>query len=74
MISMLLALAGMVVGLIIALAATPQIGHLLYGVSPADPISIAAAALFLIVVAALASLTPALRATRVDPTVALRQE
>jgi ABC-type antimicrobial peptide transport system permease subunit len=51
-----------------------HIAPLLYRVSPADPVSIAGAALFLIVVAVLASLIPALRATRVDPMVALRQE
>jgi predicted permease len=71
---LLLALSGIVVGLAITLAATPQIASLLYRVSPADPISIAGAALFLIVVAVLASLIPALRATKVDPIIALRQE
>jgi putative ABC transport system permease protein len=71
---LLLALLGIAAGLAIALAATPQIAPLLYQVSPADPVSIAGAALFLIVVAALASLIPALRATRVDPIRALRQE
>ena len=71
---MLLAFAGTAAGLAISLAATPQIAPLLYGVSPPDPVSIAGAALFLIVVAALASLIPARRATRVDPMVALRQE
>jgi len=70
----LLALSGIAAGLAISLAATPQIEPLLYRVSPADPVSIAGAALFLIVVAVLASLIPALRATRVDPMVALRQE
>jgi len=70
----LLALLGIAAGLAIALAATPQIAPLLYQVSPADPVSIAGAALFLIVVAVLASLIPALRATRVDPIRALRQE
>jgi len=71
---LLLAFSGIAVGLAIALAAAPQIAPLLYRVSPADPASIAGAALFLIVVAALASMIPALRATRVDPMVALRQE
>ncbi len=71
---LLLALSGIAAGLAIVLAATPQIGPLLYRVSPADPVSIAGAALFLMVVAVLASLIPALRATRVDPMVALRQE
>ena len=71
---LLLAVLGIAAGLALALAATPQIASLLYQVSPADPVSIAGAALFLIVVAVLASLVPALRATRVDPIRALRQE
>jgi ABC-type antimicrobial peptide transport system permease subunit len=71
---LLLALSGIIVEFALALAAAPQIGPLLYGVSPVDPVSIAAAALFLIVVAGIASLIPALRAARVDPIIALRQE
>jgi len=71
---LMLALSGIAAGLAIALAASTEIAPLLYGVSPADPVSIAGAALFLLAVAVLASLIPALRATRVDPTVALRQE
>jgi len=71
---LLLALTGIAAGLALALAATPQIAPLLYRASPADPVSLAGAALFLLVVAVLASLIPALRATRVDPMVALRQE
>jgi putative ABC transport system permease protein len=71
---LLLALLGIAAGLAISLAATPQLAPLLYRVSPTDPVSIAGAALFLIAVAVLASLIPALRATRVDPILALRQE
>jgi len=71
---LLLALLGIAAGLAISLAATPQLAPLLYRVSPTDPMSIAGAALFLIAVAVLASLFPALRATRVDPILALRQE
>jgi predicted permease len=71
---LLLALLGIATGLVISLAATPQLAPLLYRVSPTDPVSLAGAALFLIAVAVLASLFPALRATRVDPIVALRQE
>ena len=71
---LLLAGSGIAAGLAVTLAATPQLAPLLYGVSPADPLSIAGAALFLMAVAVLASLIPALRATRVDPMVALRQE
>ncbi len=71
---LLLAVSGIVAGLAVVLAATPQIAPLLYRVSPADPLSIAGAAMFLLAVALLASLIPALRATRVDPIIALRQE
>lgn len=71
---LLLALLGIAAGLTIALAATPQMQPLLYQVSPTDPVSMVGAALFLIVVAVLASLIPALRAMRVDPIRALSQE
>jgi putative ABC transport system permease protein len=71
---LLLALSGVAAGLAITLTATPQLAPLLYRVSPADPVSILGAAVFLSVVAVLASLIPALRATRVDPIIALRQE
>ena len=69
-----LALSGIAAGLVIALAAAPLIAPLLYHISPADPVSIAGAALFLIVVGVLASLIPALRATRIDPILALHDE
>jgi NDP-sugar pyrophosphorylase family protein len=46
---LLLALLGIAAGLAIALAATPQLAPLLYRVSPTDPVSIAGAALFLVV-------------------------
>jgi putative ABC transport system permease protein len=71
---LLLAFSGIAAGLVIALAAAPLIAPLLYHVSPADPASIAGAALFLTVVAVIASLIPALRATRVDPILALHEE
>jgi ABC-type antimicrobial peptide transport system permease subunit len=71
---LLLALSGVAAGLALNLAATPLIAPLLYRVSPADPVSILGAAVFLLVVAVLASLIPALRATRIDPIIALRQE
>jgi predicted permease len=71
---LLLALSGVAAGLAITLAATPLIAPLLYRVSPVDPVSTLEAAVFLFVVALLASLVPALRATRIDPIIALRQE
>src|SRR2546427_4925070 len=47
---------------------------LLYGVSPTDPLTLAAVALLLVSIALLAHFPPARRAVSVDPTVALRHE
>ena len=47
---------------------------LLYGVSPADPVTFAGVALFLVGVSFLATWIPARRATRVDPVIVLREE
>ncbi len=69
-----LAVAGLLAGGIVALAAERMVGGMLVHISGADPLTFAAAAAFLGVVAALASYLPALQATRVDPMVALRNE
>jgi ABC-type lipoprotein release transport system permease subunit len=47
---------------------------LLYGVSPSDPVSLGAMVALLLGIVLLASWVPARRATRVEPTVALRTE
>ncbi|HXK11792.1 MAG TPA: ABC transporter permease [Vicinamibacteria bacterium] len=66
--------SGIVLGLLGALAVSTLIGDFLVDVTPTDPLTYAAAALLLAGVALLAALVPARRATRVDPTVALRCE
>jgi putative ABC transport system permease protein len=70
----LLALAGVALGLAGALGLTRTLESLLYEVKPGDPLTFAAGAGLLVVVALLACYIPAWRATRVDPVVALRQE
>ena len=65
---------GLVVGLASALASGRLIAALLYGVTPTDPISIAAAATLLAGITLAAGLIPARRAARVDPMTALRDE
>ncbi len=65
---------GVAIGVVAALAAGRMIASQLYGVSPRDPIVIAVCAVVLVVVAIAASFAPAIRATRVDPMVALRSE
>jgi putative ABC transport system permease protein len=65
---------GVAAGIALALAATRLINTLLFGTSPTDAATFAAVAALLVLVAATASLIPALRASRVDPIVALRDE
>jgi len=69
-----LAGAGVAVGLIGALVLTRVMRGVLYGVTSTDPLTFVGVAIVLLVVAAVASMIPALRATRVDPLVALRSE
>ena len=71
---MRLALAGMALGLAVALAATRLLGGLLFGVSPQDPIVLGMMTAALGAVALLACYFPARRAARVDPMIALRHE
>ena len=71
---MKLALAGIVLGVGVALALARYVQSLLFEVTPFDPWSYVATAAVLLAVSALACYVPARRATAVDPLVALRAE
>jgi putative ABC transport system permease protein len=66
--------AGAAVGLVLAAAFARLVASLLFGVGPLDPWAIGSAAALLAVVAGTAAWLPARRASRLDPTVALRAE
>jgi predicted permease len=68
------AIAGMLIGLLAAGMASRVLTSLLFGVTPMDPLTFSLVPPLLLAVAALACYLPALRATRLDPTVALRTE
>jgi putative ABC transport system permease protein len=70
--SLRLVVCGVVVGLAAALALSRVLASLLFGVGPRDPVTFALVALLLLMIALLATLTPARSASRVDPMVALR--
>jgi len=67
-------LAGALAGIGAATVATRALRTLVFGVTPLDPVSFALSPVVLIGVATLACVLPAVRATRVDPIIALREE
>jgi predicted permease len=69
-----LAAVGGAIGIAGALAMSRILAALVFGVSPRDPATIASVCVLLLAVAALASLTPALHATKIDPLEALHYE
>jgi predicted permease len=71
---LIVATAGLAAGCLLAAAAARAIAGALYGVTAADPVSWLAAAVVLLSVSALANFIPARRASRVDPSEALRIE
>jgi predicted permease len=72
--SLLWVAIGLATGIAVALGAARAVGSLLYGISPHDPLAYVAAAFALLIASVLAAWVPALRAARVDPVVALRNE
>jgi ABC-type antimicrobial peptide transport system permease subunit len=71
-----MAILGAAVGLLAALALAQMLAHwsLIYGVRAYDPWTMAAVTILLMAVALVASYIPAMRATRIDPMRALRNE
>jgi putative ABC transport system permease protein len=72
--AILLVAAGCLIGGTLALTLSRYVGTLLYSLAPNDPVAMIGAVVLLMAVAAAASLVPALRAARVDPAMAFRQD
>jgi predicted permease len=72
--TLLMIAAGMAIGIPAAIGGARYIQSELYGLKPADAVSLVSASLLLTMVAVLAGYLPALRASRVDPMAALRDE
>ncbi|HEY3741130.1 MAG TPA: FtsX-like permease family protein [Bryobacteraceae bacterium] len=66
--------AGLATGIVLTLVLSRILSNLLYGVQPADPVTLVFVSLILLAVASLAILSPAIHAARVDPMRALRDE
>jgi len=66
--------AGILVGACLSLAGTRLVSSMLFGLSPHDPLTLAAAAMLLLLVSVASGLLPAWRAAQVDPMAALRHE
>ena len=72
--AMVLAGIGLAAGAVGAWLLTRLMAKLLFGVTPSDPLTFAAVSALLALVAAVAASVPGIRATRVDPVIALRAE
>ncbi|PYT32975.1 MAG: permease, partial [Acidobacteria bacterium] len=72
--TLLLVIIGAAIGISAALASTRLVSSMLFGLEPTDPMTLATATGVMLAVAACAGYLPARRASRVDPTAALRYE
>jgi predicted permease len=70
---LVLTAVGILVGIVASLSSTRLMGDLLFGVSPHDPKSFAAALILMVLCSFAACIVPAWRAARTDPVVALRE-
>ena len=70
--TLMLALAGVVIGVPVALATTGLLKSMLFGLTPNDPATIAAMVVTILAIGILAGVIPASRAARIDPVAALR--
>jgi ABC-type antimicrobial peptide transport system permease subunit len=71
---LVLVLAGIVIGVGSAFGLTRFLATLLFGIQPTDSVTFVVVSATFFVIAMLAALVPAMRATRVDPLIALRDE
>ena len=70
--AMTMAAAGVAIGVLLALWGGKSISSMLFGVGPRDPLVLGIVSVFLLAVSLAAALAPALRAARIDPTIAIR--
>ena len=68
-----LAVTGSAAGVLVAISLLPALQAMLYGVSPLDPLTLTCAVVSMGLVALLAAVVPAVRASRVDPLMILRR-
>jgi predicted permease len=66
--------AGLGLGLLVSMLLTRFVRGLLYGVSPTDPLTVVCVTVLLLAIAVVACLLPALKAIRVDPVAAIREQ